>query len=228
MGVIQPMGIGCMARAILLWTAASVSADDLLESASEYVSRGMQRFRENRIAESIQDFDRAAELEPRIAPHLWQRGISLYYMGEFRKGRQQFESHKAVNPHDVENAAWHFICVVRTDGVKAARKSLIKIDTTRDTRVPMSEVYRFYAGRGSANAVIEAAEKADTERARMYAHLYLGLYDEVAGQADKARSHMRKAAAAKLKDHYMHHVAKLHARTLEERQTETVPRNRRP
>jgi lipoprotein NlpI len=190
--------------------ATAASAADPLESASQYVSRGMRRFRENKIEESIQDFDQAAKLELRVAPHLWQRGISLYYAGEFQKGRQQFEFHKAVNPHDVENATWHFICVARIDGVEAAGKSLIKIDTTRDTRVPMAEVYRFYAGRGSKDAVIAAAEKAGTERARMYAHLYLGLYYEAAGEADKARGHMRKAAAAKLQDHYMHEVAKIH------------------
>ena len=204
------MGIRCTVQAVLFWIAASACADEPLESASEYVSRGMQRFRNNKIAESIRDFDRAAELEPRIAPHLWQRGISHYYAGKFKEGRQQFESHKAVNPHDVENATWHFICVARIDGVEAARKSLIKIDTTRDTRVPMSEVYEFYAGRGSERAVSEAAEEADTERARMYAFLYLGLYYEAAGEVDKARAHMRKAAAARLQNHYMHDVAKVH------------------
>lgn len=197
-------------QAILLWMATVAYAADPPESVSELVSRGMQRFRENKMAESIQDFDRAAKLEPRVAPHLWQRGISLYYAGEFQKGRQQFESHKAVNPHDVENATWHFICVAQIEGVEAARKSLIKIDTARDTRVPMSEVYQFYAGRGSKDAVIEAAEKAGTARAHMYAHLYLGLYYEAAGEADKARSHMQKAAAARLQDHYMHDVAKIH------------------
>ena len=88
--------------------------------------------------------------------------------------------------------------------------AFIKIDITRDTRIPMSEVYRFYAGRGSEDSVIEAADKADTELARMYAHLYLGLYYEVAGEVEKARSHMRNAAAAKLRKHYMHDVAKVH------------------
>ncbi len=71
-------------------------------------------------------------------------------------------------------------------------------------------VYQFYAGRGSEDAVIKAAENADTELARMYAHLYLGLYCEVAGEVDKARDHLRKAAAAKLHNHYMHDVAKVH------------------
>ena len=155
----------------------------------------MQRFRNNEIAGSIRDFQRAAELDPRTAPHLWQLGISHYYAGDFKQGRQQFESHQAVNRHDVENATWHFICVAQIDGVEAARKKLLKIDTSRDARIPMSEVYQFYAGRGSEDAVLEAAERADTELARMYAHLYLGLYYEVAGDGDQARRHMREAAS---------------------------------
>ncbi len=181
-----------------------------MDSASDYVSRGMQRFRENKIAESVRDFQRAAELDARIEPHLWQRGISYYYQREFKKGRKQFEAHQAVNPHDVENAAWHFLCVAAVDGVKAARKSLIKIDTARDHRPPMSEIYEYYSGRGSEKSVIEAANKAGTEVARMYAHLYLGLYAEVDGNTDDARRHLRVAAEAKLEQQYMHDVAKVH------------------
>ena len=90
---------------LLLFAAMTVGAGEGLDSARGYVSRGMERFRDNQIEKSIEDFDRAAKLEPRIAPHLWQRGISLYYAGRFKEGREQFESHKAVNPHDVENAA---------------------------------------------------------------------------------------------------------------------------
>ncbi len=173
-------------------------------------ARGMQRFRENKIADSIRDFDRAAELDPQTAPYLWQRGISDYYAGKFKEGRRQFESHKAVNPDDVENAAWHFLCVARTDGIEAARKALIKIDLTRDPRVPMTEIYQFFAGRGSKATVLEAARRADSERAQMYAHLYLGLYYEVAGDAKTARAHIRQAAAARLQENYMHEVARVH------------------
>ncbi len=195
---------------MMLFLAMAALAEEPLDSASDYVSRGMRRFRENQIDESIRDFQRAAELEPRSAPHLWQLGISLYYAGEFEQGRRLFESHQRVNPHDVENAAWHFICMARSENLEAARKSLIEIDTARDVRVPMSEVYAFFAGRGSEVAILEAAKKSGTPRAQMYAHLYLGLYHEAAGKEDRAREHMRKAAAAKLRNHYMHDVAKVH------------------
>jgi len=186
------------------------SVDDSLQSAPKYVSRGIERFRNNQIAGSVRDFQRAAQLDPIVAPRLWQLGISHYYAGNFGQGQQLFELHQTVNRNDVENAAWHFICVARVDGIASARKKLLEIDVQRDGRVPMREVYQFYAGQGSEDAVLAAAQKADTERARMYAHLYLGLYYEVIKKADQARSFMRKAAAAKLKENYMHDVAKIH------------------
>jgi len=189
-----------------------LAADPALDTADAYTSRGMQRFRENDIAGSLRDFDRAAELEPANAPHLWQRGISHYYAGRYRDGRQQFESHKAVNPHDVENATWHFICVARQHDLAAARKALIAIDTKRDTRVPLAEVYEFYAGRGTADEVLKAAEAAGTVTARMYAHLYLGLFYEATGDAEKAEQHIRRSAAQKLIGHYMREVARIHMR----------------
>jgi lipoprotein NlpI len=181
--------------------------DDTLETAEDHVVNGMRLFRENKIAESIREFDKAASLDPRWAPRLWQRGISDYYAGEFKQGRQQFELHKRVNPHDVENATWHFICVARLEGVEAARKSLMVIDVSRDTRVPMRQIYRFYGGRGSQKEILDAAH---SELELMYAHLYLGLYYEASGDEQAARKQMLKAAAAKLTNHYMHDVAKIH------------------
>jgi lipoprotein NlpI len=187
---------------------STVRADD----AADLVSKGMQKFRDNDVAGALTDFDRAAKVDPQSAPQLWQRGIADYYAGKFRDGRKQFELHQTVNPHDVENAAWHFLCVARIDGLAAAKKSLLKIDTTRDTRPPMAEIYELYAGRGSPEAVLRAAAQAATPQASMYANLYLGLYYEAAGDADRARACLRKAAAADTPDNFMQDVAKVHLR----------------
>jgi lipoprotein NlpI len=187
---------------------STAHADD----AAALVSKGMRKFRDNDVAGALADFDRAAQLDPQSAPQLWQRGIADYYAGKFRDGRRQFELHQTVNPHDVENAAWHFLCVARIDGLPAAKKSLLKIDTTRDSRVPMAEVYELYAGRGSPEAVLRAAARAATPQAAMYANLYLGLYYEAAGDADRARACLRKAAAADTPDNFMQDVAKVHLR----------------
>ncbi len=180
--------------------------------AQAFQRRGEARFRAARIAESISDFDEFLKYDPRSKPHHWQRGISLYYAGRFVDGQKQFETHQTVNPQDVENAVWHFLCVskVKDLGPDEARKRFIEI--TADRRVPMKEIHALFKGTGAEEAVIEAAESAsgDRDNARCYAHLYLGLYHEALGDAKTSLDHIRKAAVDYAQDHYMGAVAKVH------------------
>jgi lipoprotein NlpI len=141
--------------------------------------------------------------------------LSLYYAEEYKKGREQFELHQTVNPNDVENAAWHFICVAKQEGVDAARKVLIPIKG--DSRVPMKEVHDLFAGKGTEEDVMKAASSMDSGEAAMqnqlcYAHLYLGLYEEALGHAEKAKEHMLKAAKDFKQDHYMGKTAQVHVK----------------
>ncbi|MCP5541966.1 MAG: hypothetical protein H7A52_17620 [Akkermansiaceae bacterium] len=179
--------------------------------------RGERHFFEGRIAESIDDFDASLKLQPDREPYDWQRGISYYYAGEFENGKKQFEIHQTVNPQDVENAVFHFICTVRAPGgsVESAREHFIQIEG--DPRVPMREIWSFYAGKGSAEAVIDAANAGnppEDERLNRlcYAHLYLGLYYDSTGDAEKAAEHIRLAAGKYRQDHYMGKVATVHAK----------------
>jgi lipoprotein NlpI len=191
------------------------------ESRSAYLvmERAMLYFRRNEIEKALIDFDRANEIEPRLAAQNWQRGIALYYAGRFADGRRQFELHRTVNPDDVENAAWHFLCTAREKGVEEARKSLIPVEG--DTRIPMKEVQLLFAGKLKPEDVSKAAETAgasqrDLSKQRFYARLYLGLYFEAVGQADKARENIRAAADSAPRDDYMGEVARVHARRLKQ------------
>ncbi len=101
-------------------------------------------FRAGRIEQSLEGFDRVARLSPADAPYLWQRGIAQYYAGKFRECRDMFVSHRTVNPDDVENAAWHFLCVARAESPEAARKQILPVGP--DARLPMREVYQMFKG----------------------------------------------------------------------------------
>ncbi|MDH3584757.1 MAG: tetratricopeptide repeat protein [Phycisphaerae bacterium] len=178
--------------------------------------RGSLHFRQGRIADSIRDFDQAIKLRPAIEPYHWQRGISYYYAGAYDKGRRQFEIHQTVNPNDVENAAWHYLCVARSQGVEIARAALLPI--RGDGRIPMMKVYALLQGRIQPPEVLAAAEQAPVERRRLalfYAHLYLGLYYEAAGQDKPAARHMQLAAVRYIGPHYMGDVARVHHLRLE-------------
>lgn len=178
---------------------------------NELFSQGVDAFFDGKIEESVEAFDALIELVPSAKPQLWQRGLTLYYADRFEDGRDQFEVHQTYNTNDVENAAWHFLCVARAESVEAARKNFIPIKG--DSRVPMAEVHQLFAGTGSAEEVIKAAEAgsgADHRNHLCYAHLYLGLYYEAVGETDKACHHMTLAATDYSMDHYMGKTAQVH------------------
>ncbi len=100
------------------------------DSAAAYNRRGGVHFKLGQIEASIADFDKAVELEPGLEPHHWQRGIAYYYAGRYAEGRRQFEFHQTVNPNDVENAVWHFLCVARQSGVDEARRGMLTISAS--------------------------------------------------------------------------------------------------
>ena len=175
--------------------------------------RGGEHFKLGHIAESIADFDQFINLAPQQAPYHWQRGISLYYAGRFDEGRKQFELHRTVNPNDVENAVWHFLCVARTNGLEKAQSTLISIKG--DARVPMTKIHALFAGKTKPADVLKAAGAGNptpTQRNRQlfYAHLYLGLYFEVLGNESQAREHIVQAAGRYQTDDYMGAVARVH------------------
>jgi lipoprotein NlpI len=198
---------------------ADLSAALKLEPDSTFLvrERAVEYFRLGRFAESVADFDRLNELLPAVAPQNWQRGISLYYAGRFGEGRKQFELHQTVNPDDVENAVWHFLCTAREQGVAAARKQLIPI--TGDTRVPMKEIHNLFAGKAKPEDVLAAAKANDTspdgqKYQNFYAHLYLGLYFEATGDASQVREHILAAVQLGAPEDYMTDVARVHAQRL--------------
>ena len=161
------------------------------KSSQLYMYRANARFSAGDIDGAIKDYDQIVALDKESGPYLWQRGLALYYAGRYKDGREQFESHQKVNSDDVENAAWHFLCVAKQKDLETARKNLISIDG--DSRVPMPEVFQLFAGKVKDHKVIEAFKKADTKTGAYYGYLYLGLFHEAKGDATKSLEYIQKA-----------------------------------
>lgn len=187
---------------------ASVAVLHAQSAADRALDRAIVHFQAGRVAESVAEFDTVARLAPEYAPELWQRGIALYYAGRYRDCRAQFESHRTVNPNDVENAAWHFLCVARAESVEKARSALLPVGP--DSRAPMREVYQMFSGALGPEKVL--AISGAGVGAQFYAHLYVGLYFEALGRTAEALDHIRAAAADRYAaaGGYMHGVARLH------------------
>ncbi len=178
------------------------------QSPREILNRAIEDFRAGRIEQSVAGFDRVAKLSPADAPYLWQRGIALYYAGRFADCRDMFASHRTVNPDDVENAAWHFLCAARAESAAAARRQILPVGS--DARIPMREVYQMYLGRLTPAQVLSAAGSDGS--AQFFARLYVGLYLEATGDAARGREHIAIAAAPRYAavGGFMHDVARVH------------------
>lgn len=180
--------------------------------ADAYYLRGRSYFCFGKLKEAVADFDRYVELDPKSESRQWERGIALYYAGEYERGAKQFELYQTYHDNDVENSTWRYLCVAKWKNVADARKTLLPIKN--DTRVPMMQIYDLYAGKLTPEDVLAAVEKdspsESAKNARLfYAHLYIGLWYEAAGKTDLAAKHVTQAEQHKI-GHYMWDVARVH------------------
>jgi len=192
------------------------------KAANAYDHRGSERLKLGQFTEAIKDFDTFLKFKPAEEPGHWRRGIAYYYAGRYDEGRKQFEGYEKVDTNDVENAVWRYLCMARKDGVAQARAAILKIGT--DRRVPMMEVYALFSGKAQPEDVLAAARagKPSPEQLKerlFYAHLYLGLYHEAAGDKKKAAEHITKAADDYAIGHYMWDVACVHRDLLRNKTT---------
>jgi tetratricopeptide (TPR) repeat protein len=198
---------GCTAAAKVGLVAQGPQQDPnaLLDGAVADFERGQ-------IDQSVAKFDQLVAVAPRAMPQLWQRGIALYYAGRYDDCRKQFEAHRTVNPDDVENAAWHYLCVARAESPARARAALLPVGP--DARVPMKQVYELFKGAMTAEQVMSAG--GTSLSGQFYANLYLGLYYEATGDAARARTALETAAGDRFRaaGGYMHMVARVHVARL--------------
>ncbi|XP_047332619.1 uncharacterized protein LOC124936186 isoform X2 [Impatiens glandulifera] len=150
------------------------------------VRRGMSFFRQGDVKNSLAEFDKAIELDPRQKAYLWQRGLSLYYLNRYEEGAEQFRIDVAQNPNDTEESIWCFLCEAQIYGVDEARRRFLEL------------IAAFTSGK---------------ESEYFYASLYAGLYYESQGNADLAKLSILAACQCPYglrSDDYMVSLAKVH------------------
>ncbi len=194
------------------------------KAADIYYWRGRSHFCQGEIKKAVADFDQLVKLTPKVESRQWERGIALYYAEEWERGAKQFELYQTYHDNDVENSVWRYLCVARDQGVAKAQQTMLPIKN--DPRVPMMQIYDLYRGKSKPADVLAAIEGKDfSERERtaraFYAHLYIGLWYEAAGDAELSAKHMKLAEEHKI-GHYMWDVAHVHRLM---RQKQDAPKN---
>lgn len=200
--------------------AAAIEAADAMMAGWPDDSRLMRSagdvyLRAGKVDQATKLFNRYVKKEPQELPSLWQRGISLYFSGDHKEAAKQFEVHRTVNPNDVENAAWHFLCVARAKSVEEAKR--LVLPAPGDPRVPMQEVLEMLSN-GDTDAVADRVDAvpektAARESAQFYGDFYLGLYADALGDQAKALKYM-KSSAKDAPHHYMGDIARVYAKYL--------------
>ena len=202
--------------AIALLLAQSPPQYPVGEGPQAIFDRAIADFMNGKVRASADGFDKLAALLPETVPQLWQRGVALYYEGNYKDCARQFAAHRAVNPNDVENVAWHFVCVARGESPQKARTSVLSI--VPETRIPMPELYDLLRGLTTPERVLQAAMSTGKPEAEFDAHLYLGLYFEALGDTERTRIHITAAAADRFKSFgFMHAAARVHLQRLQGR-----------
>ena len=225
--VLLSLGVVVVSSSTTNIEAANAGEMMVIDSRT-FVSRAMQKFERNDVEGATMDFDALIEKSPGSKPYLWQRGIALYYVDEFREAEKQFREDVRVNPNDTEEAAWAFLSQMRKGGeddasssssLKKAREDFVEL-AGRDSRKVMGSVLRLYkTGDEEAKKTLESLSKkpADSTQSAsdaFYASLYLGLYSEALGNAEEAKYWVKKANGTpygqRASGDFMTSVAKVH------------------
>lgn len=201
--------------------AARSAADQLRNHVDQVPSIAMTvadvYLRTGEIESAVEFFDRYYRDHEQQRPYLWQRGIALAFAKRWDEAAKQFEIHRSVNPHDVENATWHFWCVAKSRGFASAVELLLP--APGDERPPLKAVLEMYrtGDIDSVKSVIESlpANSRTRESAEFYGYLYIAMYLDAKGERVRARAAIKRSV-----DHagrgYMGDVARVYARQLDD------------
>jgi len=195
-------------------------ASRLPNSAEVFDMLGTAEFMVGRPADSCKAFDRQIKLRPDDGPGHWRRGISLYYAGKYAEGQKQFEDYQSVDGNDVENTVWKLMCQVRAPGQSLVKAQKEMLPIGLDRRIPMMKVLDLFAGKAKIAEVEQLAQKTEgvqSDSAKFYANLYLGLWEDLLGRQESASAYLEKASKGTGGSEYMRDVGKVHLKLLREK-----------
>lgn len=212
-----------------LTKSATEATAAILEDAKNlnaYSRRADAYFFLGQFAKAVADYDEMLKLDESLANSHWRRGIALFYAGQYKDAAAQFESYHSFDQVDRENGIWRYLSQHKAYGREKAREGLLKYE--KDDREPFPSVYKLFAGKMTADEILEGIAAAkipkdEREKRLFYAHLYIGLNYAVEGDSAAAQQHLRLSTlnkwgpAAGYGPNYMWHVGRLHEQLLRDK-----------
>lgn len=184
-------------------------------SSNELIVEGMRLFRIGELVGSISEFDLAIAQNYKLGDYLWQRGLSLYFNGDYKIASEQFRRDVARNPRDTEEALWALFSEAQSNkDFERARRNMIHLNAP-DPRPIMKSIYNIFSASELSESKMEYLKLTEFEIMNVsdyfYANLYLSLYEDVKmGNCGKSRYFIKNAlnlSYAKQSNDYMISVA---------------------
>jgi lipoprotein NlpI len=194
----------------------ALAADRSLAGARHL--RANVHFKLGLFAAAVRDYDAAAAGGgPHDDDSCWERGLAWYYLGEFDRGRRQFEGYHRADHLDIENGIWRYLCIAEKEGLEKAVETFLPYPER--VRPPFPALHDLFSGKGSPEAVLRQAEEAarsddDRRTNEFYGHYYIGKYHEVRRERERAISHLREALQRRI-PHFMYDCARIDLGRLE-------------
>ena len=110
-------------------------------------------FPTGKLVQSIHDFDSAVNIDPEVDAKMWQRGLSLFYLGRYSEAIEQFKKGVKADPNDTEEAIWHVVSLTRelissgtvaNEAFSIAQKQMLRVET--DQRQILRHAYELFKG----------------------------------------------------------------------------------
>jgi len=166
------------------------------DDVSLYSKRGDLHFFRAQFPAAIDDYQKMLELKPELEKSHWRLGLAYYYAGQYPAAARQFELFRSIDDVDRENGIWHFLSLVKEQGVTKARSRILPY--TKGDREPFPDLYRMFAGKLSSDDVLARIAKAELDSSErnkrlFYAQLYIGLNLIVEEHPEEAREFLKRA-----------------------------------
>ena len=185
------------ARAIADYDRAiALGGLDRTRRAVAYNNRGIVHAEEGDYESALQDYDNALRLAPDHGAARFNRGRTLFYLGDFAAAVDDFAVGADEEPRDPYNAIWLYLASARTGA--GARSRLAERAGRLDPREWPTPAVHLFLARMTPEELLALAADADPAAARArrcQAYFYLGQRALVGG--DKAEAvRMFQAALA--------------------------------
>jgi lipoprotein NlpI/V8-like Glu-specific endopeptidase len=180
--------------------------------AEAWNGRALVALAEGRISEAVGDFNRAIELTPQSGAYHANRATARMIDGDETRAIQDFRRAAQLDPEEPFVHLLLFIAQARAGDLETAKAALQRYADTHPNRDWPKAIVDLFLGRGSVEAVEQAATIAaphkDAAGQRFDADFYIGQWALIAGDEEAAALRLKSVYDSRLREYLEFDIAR--------------------